>query len=76
MATLRYYNPQSGRRRRRCRNLEVKNKNRKLVTTAASATCFICNVQDMVFPYSKLGNTAEVVRDGSHDKTMRQFCVK
>lgn len=61
MATLHYYNPQSVRRRHLCKNLKANNLNRKLVTNAASATCFICNVQDMVFQYSKLGNTAECV---------------
>jgi len=29
-----------------------------------------------VFLYSKLGNTAELVRVGSHEKTMHHFCVK
>jgi hypothetical protein len=62
MATLRYYNPQSAKRRHRCKNLEATNLNRKLVTIAVSATHFIYNVQDMVFLYSKLGNTAELVR--------------
>jgi len=43
--------------------------------TAASTTYFTCNVQDMVFLHSKLGNTAELVCVGSHDKTMHQFIV-